>query len=380
MVDVASEWQFLHGQAMPRGAGMEGRLMVTVAVTGVSTPLGRAVLDRLDGDAGVDRIIGVDRQWPQPGVAKLDMRLTNAFDPDLSSLLAGAQVIVNLATAEAGAGAGGQRAAIVEGTQSLLDAAAAIGVHTFVQMSTAMAYGARPDNPVPLTEAAPLRAEPGFPPAHNAVLAEQLVTSFVRDHPDLRAVVLRPAPLLGQTEESPLLRHLESPFLALVADHDPPLQFCDVRDLAHAVHLAAMADLRGAFNVASDGWLTAAEVSRLLGRPRLHLPEAIAFALADGLASLGVLEAGTPWVQYLMYPWIVDTNALKDHGWTATLSNRDLVRAFVRDHHDVWRIGPFRLSRRRVAMGAGAASFAGAATATAIAWYLVHRWRWTRGS
>ena len=351
--------------------------MVTVAVTGVSTPLGQAVVTRLDGDPTIERIIGLDRRWPKVMPAKVDMRLADVPHAGLASLLDGADVLVNLVTVSPGADQTQRFATMVDGTRSLLAAAEQIGVRTFVQMSTAMAYGARPDNPVPLTEDAPLRAERGFPPAYNAVLAEGLVKGFADNHPARRAVVLRPAPLLGQTEESPLLRHLESPLLAVVADHDPPLQFCDLRDLAHAVHLAISDThgMRGAYNVASDGWLTAAEVSRLLGRPRLHLPEVVANALADALARFGFLEAGAPWVKYLMYPWIVDTRALKEHGWTATLSNRDLVRAFVRAHHDVWRVGPLRLSRRRLAVGAGAATTAATFVGAAVTWYLVRRWR-----
>jgi nucleoside-diphosphate-sugar epimerase len=351
--------------------------MVTVAVTGVSTPLGSAVVARLDGDPEVDRIIGVDLRPPHTVSAKLDVRLADVRGPGVAALIAGAHAVVHLGTVPSGADQGTRFATAVGGTRNLLAAAAAVGASTFVQMSSAMAYGAHPDNPVPLGENAPLRAHPGFAPGHHAVLAEELVAAFAADHPEARTVVLRPAPLLGQTDESPLLRHLESPLLAQVSDHYPPLQFCDLGDLAHAIHLAVSGDesFRGAYNVASDGWLTAAELSRLLGRPRFHLPQAPASVLADLLADLGLLESGTPWIHFLMYPWVVDTRALQARGWSATRSNRELVRSFVAEHHDVWRLGPLRVSRRRLALGATAATTAAGVLATALAWYLLRRWR-----
>lgn len=354
--------------------------MGTVVVTGVATPLGRAVVTHLDGDPDVQRIIGLDQRPPSAVSSKLDVRLTDVRGRDVAALIDGADAVVHLGTVPLGAGEDTRFDTVVGGTRNLLEAATTVGASTFVQMSTAMAYGAHPDNPVPLTEDAPLRAQPGFAPGYHALLAEQLVTAFAASHSELRTVVLRPAPMLGQTDESPLLRHFESPLLALVSDHDPPLQFCDMGDLAHAIHLAISGgpSFRGAYNVASHGWLTAAELSQLLGRPRFHLPQAPARILADILADLGLLESGTPWVHYLMYPWVVDTRALQAEGWSATQSNRELVRAFVAEHHDVWRFGPVKVSRRRLALGATAATTTASAMAAALAWYLLRRWRRSR--
>lgn len=367
--------------------------MVTVAVTGVSTPLGQALLDRLDGDPDIDRIIGIDRAWPTAPPVKLDMRILppladgdrvaagragtsqtdGSDDARLTALLAEADAVVNLATEQAGP----RGPSVAARTRALLRAARGVGVRTVVQLSSAMVYGAHPDNPVPLSESAPLRAHPLFAPGYQPLLGERIADEFAAAHPDVRVVKLRPAPMLGSGAETPLRRHLESPLLTAVADHDPPLQFCDVRDLAHAVHMAVRpgSGMRGAYNVASDGWLTAAEASRLLGRPRLHLPEAVAETLADLLARLELLESGQPWVHYLMHPFVVDTRALRRAGWSATRSNRDIVRQFGRQQRDVWRIGPLRLSRRRLAAGAGAATTVAALLTAAGMWYGYRRWR-----
>ncbi len=351
--------------------------MVTVAVAGVASLLGQSVVRRLERDDTVEAIVGLDRRRPDFTSSKLTVALTDLRTPDLADLLDNVDVVVNLATVVPHAEPAARFAMIVWGTRALIAAAKAKQVSAFVQMSTAMAYGARADNPVPLTEHCALRAEPGFAAAYHAVLAEELVAELASE--EIRTVVLRPAPVLGQTDESPMLRHLESPLLTLVSEHDPPVQFCDQSDLAVAVHLAIdpSNDLRGAYNVASDGWLTAAELAHLLGRPRVHVPEAVARAVVGPMARVGLLEAADDWLHYLMYPWVVDTTALKKHGWNATLSNRELVRAFVAEHRDVWRIGPLRLSRRRLAVGAGAVSAMGA-TAMAVLAAVAYRYWWRR--
>src|SRR5262249_45122753 len=53
-----------------------------------------------------------------------------------------------------------RRAANVRAAQTVLTAAAAGRVGRVILITSAMVYGARPDNPVPLAESAPLRADP----------------------------------------------------------------------------------------------------------------------------------------------------------------------------------------------------------------------------
>ena len=50
----------------------------------------------------------------------------------------------------------------VNGTQNVLDAASAAGVPHLLVASSTTAYGAWPDNPVPLTEDDPVRGMPNY--------------------------------------------------------------------------------------------------------------------------------------------------------------------------------------------------------------------------
>ena len=153
----------------------------------------------------------------------------------------------------------------VSATRNLLDAAGRAGVGRVVHRSSAMVYGAHSDNPVPLDEHRPRRANPEYPPAHHHALAEELVEQFDADHPEATVVVLRPVTVLGPGEDHVLVAHLETPRLLTVRDREPPWQFVHSDDLAEALHLAVTSDMAGVYNVAADGWLSLGELCGILG-------------------------------------------------------------------------------------------------------------------
>nr|MBA2530428.1 NAD-dependent epimerase/dehydratase family protein [Euzebyales bacterium] len=321
--------------------------MTTVAVTGAGGFIAGAVLERLDADRAVDRIIGIDGVEPQMPVAKLDFRRADIRDPLLPVALDGADAVVHLGLTPGPMRAEDTMFAVnVSGTRNLLAAADKVGVGRLVHVSTAAVYGAHPDNVVPLTEDAPLRANPDFSWAYHHLLAEELVAAWAGDHPGVAVTVLRPVTVLGPGLRNFVARHLEQPRLPLVRGSEPPVQLLGVDDLAAAVALAVTGELSGAYNVAPDGWLPLRELARLLGKRPLELPESVAFAAAHRLWRHGLLDTPPGALRYLMHPWVVSTQRLHDAGWAPTRSNREVVREFVAEHHGWLSLGRWRVRRR----------------------------------
>ena len=321
--------------------------MTTVAVTGAASPLGRALLEQLDSDRSVTRIVGVDVREPEMPVAKLDFRACDIRDALLPHALEGAEVVVHLMPDIEGS----QEtlfAMRVHGTKRLLEAVTQVGARKLVHVSSATVYGAHPDNPLPLDESAPLRAHHDFPSAYHRLLAEELIAAFDQAHADVVVTVLRPAAVLGIGVDTVVSRHLENIRLPLVAHHDACAQFVDVDDLASAVRLAVTKDLPGAFNVAAEGWLTASEVSALLGRKIVQIPEAVATSAAIRLWRWGLVEAPPGALRYLMYPWVMDTAKLREAGWAPTRTNREILRHFAATHHPYLAVGRVRFLRRHL--------------------------------
>lgn len=326
--------------------------MTTVAVTGASGAFGQALLPRLDAETGVSRILGLDLREPDMPVAKLVFRTVDVRDPLLSNALAGADVVVHLAgRCEPSRDEDTMLACTVHGTRNVLAAADKAGVTKLVHLSSAAVYGAHPDNPVPLDESAPLRANPDFGYGYHQLLGEELVAEWRAAHPEATATVLRTAPVVGPGVDDFVARQLESPRLPLITGYVPPRQFVHVEDVAEALRLAVAADLDGAYNVAADGWLATEELCGLLGRKPLMVPETVAFAAAEQLWTRGLSALPAGALHYVMHPVVLTTDRLHERGWAPTRSNREIVREFAVVHREYVTVGRVRLRRRQVYTG-----------------------------
>ncbi|HLH27849.1 MAG TPA: NAD-dependent epimerase/dehydratase family protein [Acidimicrobiales bacterium] len=233
--------------------------MRSVVVTGSAGPVGRRLVAAL-------------------GPAAVTLDLAAASDQDLDAALARAEVVAHLDWTLAGPRVAEQAArANVESTRRLLAAAGRRSVDVLVLLSSATVYGAWRDNPIPLTEEAPLRPNPGVVDAVHHAEAERLVTEWADDHPAARVVILRPAMVLGPGVDTWLTRALGGRPAVRPDQADPPRQFVHVDDVAGAVLAAIEGPLAGTFNVAADGWLTGEAVRGLsAGRPTVPIPGRLA--------------------------------------------------------------------------------------------------------
>jgi nucleoside-diphosphate-sugar epimerase len=238
----------------------------------------------------------------------------------------------------------------VERTRGVLRSAAA-GDRRVVYTSSAMVYGAWPNNPVPLTEDAPMRPNPGFSYATAKAESERLALEWREATPDGRLAVLRPVTVLGGDDR--LTRTLRDVLPAGVADPIPPVQYLHGDDLADAVVLACTAELDGVFNVAPDGWMSEEEAKALSAGPvRVRVPRRLQPLLGP--------DVPDDMLPYLLHPWVVANDRLRAEGWTPRYSSEE---AFVAGA-GVPRWQSLSLGRRQApALGGAAAALATAAGA-----------------
>ncbi|HYV58713.1 MAG TPA: NAD-dependent epimerase/dehydratase family protein [Acidimicrobiia bacterium] len=301
--------------------------MVAIAVTGASGLVGQRLLPKLADDDRVTRLIGLDVRDPRRRVRNLDFHRVDIGGAELKPLLEAADVLVHLATVVDPIPDETLMARVnVEGTRRVLDAAAAVGVRKVVRVSSAAVYGAWPNNPVPLTEDATLRPNPGFAPAVHAAEVERLLGEWREEHPAVTVTTLRSAPVLGAgAERLPSRLLLGRPPLH-VRGATPPVQVVHVDDLVDALLLAIADDLPGTYNVAADGWLGADDARALL--PRTLLPPLPAELLERVLARLwasGLGDVPPTVVPYLVHPWVVANDRLRASGWQPRHSNEDAI-------------------------------------------------------
>src|SRR5258707_12913429 len=91
-----------------------------------------------------------------------------------------------------------------------------------------MVYGAKPDNPVPLAETAPLNADLDGSVVGDFMEIEQLAERSPRTNPGMAITVVRPAALVGEGIDTVITRHFESPRLLAGKGCAPRWQFCHV--------------------------------------------------------------------------------------------------------------------------------------------------------
>ena len=336
-----------------------------MAVTGAASGVGLAAARALSEHPSVGRVIGIDeRRGDVPGVT---WRVVDVRDPALAGRLGSVDTIVHLAI-DIGVehSEHGPSARNVRGTQTVLTAAAAAGVRRVVLCTSAMVYGALPDNPVPLDEDAPLRAVPDGGLVSDLLEMEALARRAPRTHPGLEVTVLRPATVVGPGIDSLLTRHFESPRLLVVRGSAPRWQFCHVDDLVAAIALAALGQVTGVVTVGCEGAMQQEEVELVTGLRRIELPSSLAFGTAERLHRIGVIPAPASDLQYVVHPWVVPSTRLRAAGWRPVYDNPTALGVLLEQVSGHHAFASRRVGRRDATIGAAGAAVAVVGTAALV--------------
>jgi UDP-glucose 4-epimerase len=296
---------------------------LTVAVTGPTGDIGRALLRTLERDTSVLRVLGMARSEFDPaelGLRKTEYRRGDVLDPDaVRRLVVGADVVVHLAFMIIG-GRDETRRVNLQGSRNVFDAAArATRVKRLVYTSSVAAYGFHTDNPQPLTEVVPVRGTDAFYySAQKAELEATLRESIAGS--DVEPYVFRPSIVAGGDatmlieQIPPLVRRM--PLGPVVPDPGVPFQLVHQDDVASALAAAVRGDgPPGTYNLAGPGELRASDLARALGWPHVPVPS-VAATVAAETTKLPFVPAKLKWLNALRVPVVMDTTAAREQlGW-----------------------------------------------------------------
>jgi UDP-glucose 4-epimerase len=290
---------FLH----PRGGAVPGE---RVLITGIAGSLGRVVARRLLGRFGV---LGVDRNgWPgHPADVQmhlLDLRKRKFEDifrterPD---------AIVHYAFVRHFRGDPEARHEVnVLGTRRLLEYAATYGVKRVIVVSSAYVYGALPENPSFLDEEAPLNVSRTYPEIRDLAEVDQLVLTFLWQHPEIATTVLRPVNMLGPASHSAISRLLRARMVPMIIGFDPMMQFIHEEDVADAIDRALACGTHGVFNVTGPGEVPLSVAVRETRGTAVAVPESVARFVFQQLFRMGLFHTPPGAIDFLKYPCTLD--------------------------------------------------------------------------
>ena len=349
-------------------SGTHHQPMPVVAVTGAARGIGRALTVRLAASADVKKVIAIDAH--RGDIAGVTWRVADVRDPALAGRLTGVDVVVHADYDLApDSDARSRRAFNVRGAQTVLTSAAAGRVGRVVLVTSAMVYGARPDNPVPLPEDAPLAADTDSSVAGDLLEIEQLARRSPRANPGMAVTVVRPAALAGADPyavDTLVTRHFEAPRLLTVKGCAPRWQFCHVDDLVSALEFTVRGGITGNFAVGCDGWLEQDEVEQISGLKSIELPARLTFGTAQRLHRVGVTPAPAVDLRYVVYPWVVDCAALRAAGWRPGFGNAEALRVLLDQRQGRHALAGRRIARKEVTITAAGATVAAIGTAAIV--------------
>jgi nucleoside-diphosphate-sugar epimerase len=326
--------------------------VLTVAVTGPTGTFGFGLIPLLQVDDRIAKIVGIARRPFDPhehGWTKMEYRRGDVRDPEaLRDAFEGADAVVHLAFLITGAASRDTiRAINVEGTLNAFGAAAAAGAERFVYASSVAAYGFHTDNPIGMTEDWPTRPAARLFYAQEKAELERLLREQAEANPAVALYLLRPpivlgshavgakgslpAPLAGLVQNALALAN-RTPVPVPIPAPDLQMQFIHEEDVGQALLRCVVADgPPGAYNIAGDGIVTAADVVRELGLTPLTIPGGLIQSAARAASQIllpSFAPPATEWVEAASHPAIMDTTkAKRELGWEPRYTGLEALRA-----------------------------------------------------
>lgn len=315
--------------------------MATILITGMAGGLAQKVAARLLEKNQGHAPVGVDYRpvpSPPPGGALAAMPIYQAnynktFIEDIFRRHAPERVLHLGRVGNLKESVGKRFDLNVIGSQKIMNLCLQHGVKRLVVLSTFHIYGADPGNHIPISEEDPLRAGVDFPQLGDAIQLDNMASTWVYKHPQVRTVVLRPTNVIG-----PHIHNTMSNFLRLrrvphLAGFNPMIQFVHEDDLVEAIVRAQEHDesCRGIFNVAGRGavpWRTALERAR-----------ARTFPIPSTLVSIYLRTfSGFPeyLVNFFKYPCVITDRAFRQaFSWEPRVSLEETLWSTVREAREM---------------------------------------------
>ena len=256
----------------------------TVAVTGASGYIGTKLLGRLEEESTFRKLIAFDVNpltLPVHNIAFYRKNVSEPIEDELND-----HDVTTLVHLAFNGRRGSNRHEVDEihsenlaSLRAVMASCVIARVPHLIYISSHTVYGAHRDNPIPISDEAPMRASPDFPYAHSKHLSEIALNEFAHAQKDVKVTVLRSCTVLGHSATNIESQDFFHPWLLGIMDSNPPLQFIYDGDLARVMSTVIQREIPGTFNVAGNGVVHYREMAKIIESRVVNLPAFIVYPL-----------------------------------------------------------------------------------------------------
>jgi UDP-glucose 4-epimerase len=333
-----------------------------VLITGISRFLGGKLAQRLERDAEVEYVVGVDLEEPEIDLDRTEYVRADIRNPLVVKVLQATEVdtVLHLSIVTTPTRVGGRtnmKELNVIGAMQLFAACQkAPKVKKLIMKSTTAVYGADPKDPALFTEdMGPHSIPQGY--SKDAAEIEQYARDFGRRRSDVDLTILRFANFIGPDIETTLTRYFSLPAVPTAMGYDPRIQLVHEEDALEVLYRAVRETHPGIFNVAGDGIVYLSQAVRFLGKLPVPVVLPLVSPIASFLRRTGRVDFAADQLRFLLYGRVVDNTRLKrEFGFVPKYGTRAALEDFVqgrrirqvlpRDRMEQWERDVYAFLRR----------------------------------
>ena len=311
-----------------------------IVVVGATGNVGTSVLEALGRDEAVESILGLARRLPTAEFAKTEFVAADVTSDDLVQHFRGADCVIHLAwLIQPSRDLDLLRRVNVGGSSRVFAAVAEAKVPALVAASSIGVYSPGPKKRV--DERWPHEGIPTSWYSRHKAEMERRLDRFEREHSSIRVARLRPALIMKRTSAEEIRRLFFGPFFPSplvkpgrlpVVPHVPgaTVQLVHSLDVGDAYRLAAVRNVRGAFNVSAEPEIDGKRLAQALGARSLTIHPRAARALAAATWRLRLHPTSPDWLDLaLKSPLLDSTRAREELGWSPTRDSTATVRELL---------------------------------------------------
>lgn len=312
--------------------------MSVFAITGAGGYIGQRLIEHLDKTGYCSRILATDIKKPSISSGKMVFSQNDIRDKKLFEFFSGNEIdcLIHLAFIVDPIHDYGEMYDVnVNGAMNILNICEKLKIKHVIVTSSAMAYGAYPDNKEFLNEEDPIRIFPkSFPYPHHKAIIEGYCKDFMARKPGVIFNIIRPHVVYGPNVDNVISRFwTKFPVVMLLNGNDIPWQFVHEEDVAAFIIRLMERKVPGTFNIVPGDTVRFSEIAAMIGKPAVKVPLWLGRLLGGLLWKLKYLEIPPASLDYTAFPWTLDgSKGERELGFRYSYSSRETIEIMLKTH------------------------------------------------